>query len=173
MNKFKSGDKVKRIEEDFNGCLVGEIHVVRDYARPHNLRLEGFDADNVFMEQNFELVKEEEMNKMPELQTGNRVKCRNGKVFVYIKDLDSLYTRNGFMNLEDTDRETGKIKGDYMADWDIVQVYSVYTNGLMLDFEYLGDLIWKYKEPVVPTEADKLREEMSVLKARLRELGEE
>jgi len=119
------------------------------------------------------LVKEEQMNKMPELQTGNRVVYRNGKVFVYIKDLEGLYTLSGFMDLEDTDTETGKIVGGYNDGWDILQVYDGFTNGNMLDFNDLGNLLWEYKEPAVPTEADLLREQIKELKGKLRELGEE
>ena len=113
------------------------------------------------------------MNKMPELQTGNRVVYRNGKVFVYIKDLERLYTLSGFMDLLDTDTETGKIVGGYNDGWDILAVYDGFTNGNMLDFNDLGNLLWEYKEPVVPTEADLLREQIKELKGKLRELGEE
>lgn len=80
---------------------------------------------------------------MPALETGMRVKCRNGRMFIVVKEMHRMYEAGGFMELA-----SYSVNGEYCSygasdpDWDIVLVYegSIYSS--FLNFEHSGRLIW-------------------------------
>lgn len=80
---------------------------------------------------------------IPVLETGMRVKCRNGRMFIVVKEMHRMYEAGGFMELA-----SYSVNGEYCSygasdpAWDIVSVYegSIYSG--FLDIENSGKLIW-------------------------------
>lgn len=180
MTKFKVGDKVK-LKQKYtkNSIFANEEFTITGVAGDRGRFTLKSEMNNSFwhyfiddIEEYMESIEYKliEDNKMPELMSGMRVKCRNGTVYVVVKDLGKMFRDGGFSFIEYYN-ELGVYKDwKNMAHWDIVQVYSGNKSSDFFNFDELGELIWEHKDSVKEAKQKRIRELGEILAATQKEL---
>jgi hypothetical protein len=85
---------------------------------------------------------EQNESRMPELESGMRVKLRNDMIFVVVKDLQRIINKDGFMELNFYGADGKYVVGSKDEDWDIVTVYEGNQFAFFFDIDYTGRMIW-------------------------------
>lgn len=174
--QFKIGDKVKRIGPTYYDAVEGREYMISNI----NGRLIQILGSNMYYDfLHFELVEENKMQKQftkNDLKTGMRVVHRNERVGIVLKDGGIIYypacsteTLSFFTNISSL--EDG-LSSRLFEAWDIIEVYSGYLDGWIMNIKELGDLLWKREEKSPEQiEAEKIAKEIESLKLRLEELS--
>lgn len=161
MNKFKVGDKVVCIKgrkspyPDCPDLILGEEYTVLSGPNSYNNYKVQDYWNGWWNESRFELVKESKMFNVDEFRTGQRVVYRNGEVGIVLKDIEVIGLKDGFNLIPKQNQfEYSAFNENYTID----KIYKGFTsNAHVLDFNELGELIWKRE---VETEAQKKVKEL-------------
>jgi hypothetical protein len=138
--KFNVGDKVKILNKDkwmYKSEILKVVDSDNDTMLNHiNLMYVNLHAED------FKLVEEKQEVKkqfsVDDLCTGMRVKYRNGKIGIVLKDIGAIGTECGYNSIEFYGRNDA---------YDIVEVYDGFRHsGYVLNFNKLGNLIWQLEE---------------------------